>query len=195
MSLEALEADLQLIKKLRTESECLFSAQQVDEAIARMAEQISSVLADSDPLLLCIMNGGLILTGKLATLLDFPLQIDYLHATRYRGETRGAELNWLAYPRERLKGRDVLLVDDILDEGNTLAAVKAYCIEQDAKSVYTAVLADKKHTRRLPGISADCAGLQLEDKFVFGSGLDYKGYLRNVAGIYAIDESALSEQP
>jgi hypoxanthine phosphoribosyltransferase len=86
-------------------------------------------------------------------------------------------------------------VDDILDEGNTLAAVKAYCIEQGAKSVYTAVLADKKHTRRLPGISADCAGLQLEDKFVFGSGLDYKGYLRNVAGIYAIDESALSEQP
>ena len=195
MSLEALEADLQLIKKLRTESECLFSAQQVDEAIARMAEQISSVLADSDPLLLCIMNGGLILTGKLATLLDFPLQIDYLHATRYRGETRGAELNWLAYPRERLVGRDILLVDDILDEGNTLAAVKAYCIERGAKSVYTAVLADKKHARRLPGISADCAGLQLEDKFVFGSGLDYKGYLRNVAGIYAIDESALSKQP
>ena len=146
-------------------------------------------------LLLCIMNGGLILAGKLATLLDFPLQIDYLHATRYRGETRGAELNWLAYPRERIKGRDILLVDDILDEGNTLAAVKAYCIEQGAKSVYTAVLADKKHARRLPGISADCAGLQLEDKFVFGSGLDYKGYLRNVAGIYAIDESALSEQP
>lgn len=195
MSLEALEADLQLIKKLRAESQCLFSAQQVDEAIARMAKQISSVLSDSDPLLLCIMNGGLILTGKLATLLDFPLQIDYLHATRYRGETRGAELNWLAYPRERIKGRDILLVDDILDEGNTLAAVKAYCIEQGAKSVYTAVLADKKHTRRLPGISADCAGLQLEDKFVFGSGLDYKGYLRNVAGIYAIDESALSEQP
>lgn len=191
MSPQALEADLQLIKKLRAESECLFSAQQVDEAVTRMAEQISAVLAESDPLMLCIMNGGLILTGKLAPLLDFPLQIDYLHATRYRGETRGAELNWLAFPRERLVRRDILLVDDILDEGNTLAAVKSYCEEQGAKSVYTAVLADKKHGRRIADVSADCVGLELEDKFVFGSGLDYKGYLRNVAGIYAIDESLL----
>ncbi len=191
MSVKALEADLPLIRKLRDESECLFSGEQVEQAIARMAQEISAALSESDPLMLCIMNGGLILSGKLATLLDFPLQIDYLHATRYRGETRGSALNWLVYPRERISGRDILLVDDILDEGNTLAAVKAYCEQQGAKSVFTAVLADKKHARRLPGISADCAGLVLEDKFVFGSGLDFKGYLRNVPGIYAIDEALL----
>lgn len=192
MTLEALSADTEEIARLRHSAHCLHDKAAVDAAIESMATQISGELAGTDPLLLCIMNGGLVLSGRLATLLDFPLQIDYLHATRYRGEVRGAELNWISYPRERLAGRPVLLIDDILDEGNTLKAVAEYCEAQGASRVYSAVLVEKIHGRRIDGIKADCVGLKIEDRFVFGCGLDYKGYLRNAPGIFAIDEAELS---
>jgi hypoxanthine phosphoribosyltransferase len=191
MSVTPLSADIAEIDTLRRTAECLYSEQEVEEAIREMAGQITRALADANPLLLCVMNGGLVLSGRIAPLLDFPLQIDYLHATRYRGETRGAELNWLSYPREQLSGRPVLVVDDILDEGNTLKAVADYCLEQGATQVYSAVLVQKRHTRRIKGAAADCVGLEVDDKFIFGYGLDYKGYLRNAPGIFAIPDSAL----
>lgn len=191
MSVAPLNADLELIARLRSRSRCLHSADDIESAIRRMAVEIDAALSGSDPLLLCIMNGGLILSGRLATLLDFPLQIDYLHATRYRGETRGAELNWLSYPRERLSGRPVILVDDILDEGNTLKAVREYCLAEGASQVFSAVLVEKVHSRRIEGIRADCVGLEIEDEFVFGYGLDYRGYLRNAPGIFAVDPADL----
>ena len=123
MELSALTAATADIDRIRRTAICLYDAQAVESAIAGMAKQIAQELADSDPLLLCVMNGGLILTGRLAPLLDFPLQIDYLHATRYRDKVRGGALNWLSYPKERLEGRTVIVVDDILDEGNTLKSV------------------------------------------------------------------------
>ena len=106
-----------------------------------MAEKITRDLAGSDPLLLCVMNGGLILTGRLAPLLDFPLQIDYLHATRYRDEVRGGELNWLSYPRERLAGRPVIVVDDILDEGKALQRLTVPCLSKNCTSAESMVYA------------------------------------------------------
>lgn len=186
-----LSADISLIQRLRSNSDCLFNAEEVDVAIHRMAEQITAALGDLNPLLLCVMNGGLLLSGRLASLLDFPMQIDYLHATRYRGETSGSDLQWISYPREAIFGRPVLLVDDILDEGNTLKAVKEYCITQGASQVYSAVLVEKIHDRRIEGIEADCIGLRIEDEFVFGCGLDYKGYLRNAPGIFAVSPKDL----
>jgi hypoxanthine phosphoribosyltransferase len=191
MILNALHADPIDIERIRQSATCLFDNKAVDAAIVRMAEKITRDLAGSDPLLLCVMNGGLILTGRLAPLLDFPLQIDYLHATRYRDEVRGGELNWLSYPRERLAGRPVIVVDDILDEGNTLKAVCDYALEQGATRAYGAVLVEKLHQRRIDGVRAECIGLQIEDKFVFGFGLDYKGYLRNAPGIFAVADAEL----
>jgi hypoxanthine phosphoribosyltransferase len=191
MILNALHADPIDIERIRQSATCLFDNKAVDAAIVRMAEKITRDLAGSDPLLLCVMNGGLILTGRLAPLLDFPLQIDYLHATRYRDEVRGGELNWLSYPRERLAGRPVIVVDDILDEGNTLKAVCDYALEQGATKAYGAVLVEKLHQRRIDGVRAECIGLQIEDKFVFGFGLDYKGYLRNAPGIFAVADAEL----
>ena len=191
MILNALHADPIDIERIRQSATCLFDNKAVDAAIVRMAEKITRDLAGSDPLLLCVMNGGLILTGRLAPLLDFPLQIDYLHATRYRDEVRGGGLNWLSYPRERLAGRPVIVVDDILDEGNTLKAVCDYALEQGATKAYGAVLVEKLHQRRIDGVRAECIGLQIEDKFVFGFGLDYKGYLRNAPGIFAVADAEL----
>jgi hypoxanthine phosphoribosyltransferase len=133
------------------------------------------------------MQGGLTVTGRLLPKLAFPLECGYLHATRYGLESRGGELTWLVPPPAPLKDRTLLLVDDILDEGRTLAAVADRCRQEGAGQVVTAVLVDKRHDRHLArGISADVVGLVAPDRFLFGCGMDYRGYWRNAPGIYAV---------
>ena len=167
----------------------LYSQQEVEQALDRLAGDIGRSLGDQDPLVLCVMTGGLVPTSELFTRLDFPVQLDYLHATRYQGTVGGSELKWITTPSQSLKGRTVLVVDDILDEGLTLAAILDYCREQGARAVYSAVLIEKIHERKADGLHADFVGLQVEDRYVFGYGMDYHGYLRNVKGIYAVADN------
>ena len=177
------------IKKVYHDSDCLFSKQEVEAALDKMAHDIHQVLADQDPLFLCVMIGGLVPTGNLLPRLDFPLQLNYVHATRYRGETSGGEIHWKVRPEYDLGGRTVIIVDDILDGGLTLQAIVDHCYEQNAAKVYTAVLVDKV-TKRVPGglPKADFTGLEVDDRYVFGYGMDYKEYLRNAPGIFVVPE-------
>lgn len=169
------------------EAELLHPAQEVNAMLDRMAAEITTELHDKNPLALCVMNGGLIVAGHLLTRLDFPLEQDYLHATRYRGDTSGGKtIAWLHKPEVPLQDRHVLLIDDILDEGHTLREISGWCREQGAAAVYVAVLADKQHDRRVSGITADFPALPLVDRYVFGFGMDYKKYWRNANGIYAV---------
>jgi hypoxanthine phosphoribosyltransferase len=135
------------------------------------------------------MTGGLIVSSELFTRLQFPVQLDYLHATRYQGTRGGNVLKWITQPSQDLRGRTLLVVDDILDEGLTLAAILEYCWEQGAEAVYSAVLVEKIHERKLDDLQADFVGLRVEDRYLFGYGMDYHGYLRNVKGIYAVADS------
>lgn len=176
---------LEHIKQVRAEADCLVTIEKAERALDKMAESITSRHQNNNPLIVCVMNGGLVVTGCLMSRLDFPLEQDYMHATRYRGETQGGELNWLAEPRHSLKDRHVLIVDDILDEGYTLAAIVKHCQNSGAISVETAVLVEKMHSRK-QGIRADYVGLEIEDRYLFGYGMDYKGYLRNAPGIFAV---------
>ncbi len=173
------------IRRVRREANCLFSAAQVEAALDRLATEIMVRYENCNPLVLCVMNGGLMATAGLLQRMDFPLQSDYLQATRYRGETRGGELHWLREPGHTLQGRAVIVVDDILDEGYTLAAIVEYCRGRGAASVESVVLVEKRHTRK-QGIEADYVGLVVEDRYVFGYGMDYKDYLRNAPGIFAV---------
>jgi hypoxanthine phosphoribosyltransferase len=150
-----------------------------------MAAAITGTLGETLPVVLCVLNGGIIPTGHLLTRLGFPLETGYLHASRYRGKTSGADMHWRCEPSIELRGRTVLIVDDILDEGLTLADIVDYCERSGATEVYSAVLVQKQHQRCASGISADFVGLQVEDRYVFGFGMDYKGYLRNMNGVYA----------
>lgn len=172
-------------QQVRDEAECLFNKQEVLTAIAKLAAAISKELSHSNPVVIAIMNGGLIPMGLLATELDFPLQMDYLHATRYRNQTTGSELQWLAYPKTPLRDRTVLLVDDIHDEGITLDAIKTFCQTEGARHVYSAVLVNKLHDRK-NNTDADFVALEVPDRYVFGFGMDYKGMLRNAPGIFAV---------
>lgn len=156
-------------------------------ATSRIADEMTLELKNSNPVLICCMNGGLVFAGQLLTKLIFPLQVDYVHATRYGDETSGAALDWKVKPQIDLRDRTVVLLDDILDEGVTLAAIAAYCLEQGAKKVMMAVLVEKLHLRKVtPEIKADFTGIEVGDRFLFGYGLDYKGYWRNAPGIYAV---------
>jgi len=163
----------------------LYSESEVESALDGMATAVGAKLKDTNPLVLCVMTGGIVVTGKLLTRLNFPLQLDYLHATRYRGATEGGALHWLARPATPLQGRVVLVVDDILDEGWTLEAILEECKAQGASAVHSAVLVDKKRDRK-NSLHADFVGLKVEDRYVFGYGMDYHTYLRNAPGIFAV---------
>lgn len=174
------------LRTIRQNAVCLHGAEAVQSALDRMAEAITAEIRDDLPVVLCVLTGGIIPTGHILTRLSFPLETDYLHATRYRGETRGKQLLWLNKPETPLQGRTVLVIDDILDEGHTLNQILDFCMEAGASRVLSAVLVEKQHDRRVPGVKADFVGLHVEDQYVFGFGMDYRNYLRNLNGIYAL---------
>jgi hypoxanthine phosphoribosyltransferase len=178
---------LEEIQQIKTQARCLHSEQAVEAALDDMALAITAKLHDKNPLVLCVINGGIITTGKLLPRLDFPLNLDSIHASRYRNSTSGKDIHWLFKPTTALSGRIILVVDDILDEGHTLKAIVEFCQEQGAQQVYSAVLLEKMLDAPKP-IKADFVGLNVENHYLFGYGMDYKGYLRNAAGIYACKE-------
>ena len=176
----------QELMRVRRDAIELHSADQVQEAIAKLAFEVTQAYAGKVPVFVTIMNGGMIFAAELVKRLDFPLEMDYLHASRYLGETTGGAVEWIVTPNASLAGRDVLIVDDILDVGSTLLSIIDACQAQGAASVKTCVLVDKQHDRKaLPGLKADYCSLEVADRYVFGFGMDIKGYWRNAPGIFA----------
>ncbi|MFP4639781.1 MAG: hypoxanthine-guanine phosphoribosyltransferase [Guyparkeria sp.] len=168
--------------------DCLVTPGEMQAAYDRIGDEINAALAGSLPVVLAVMNGGLVSAGQLLPRLDFPLELSYLHATRYRGATTGGALKWLAQPDVELVDRDVLLIDDILDEGHTLKTVREWCLAAGAKRVWIAVATDKLHERKTPGLVADFVGVAVPDRYIFGEGMDYHGYFRNLPGIHALPD-------
>jgi hypoxanthine phosphoribosyltransferase len=171
--------------KMLDEAELVCSAEEVDRAIGRLAVEITARFRDAYPLVLCVMNGALFFCGKLLPLLRFPLHLDYVHASRYGAEIDGRSVRWKVEPGDMVRGRAVLVLDDILDAGDTLAAIKAKVAERGAASCHVAVLTDKVTGRPKP-IEPDFVGLRIPDRFVFGCGLDAYGSWRNLPALYAL---------
>jgi hypoxanthine phosphoribosyltransferase len=175
------------IKSVYEKSSCLFTTNEVEAALDRMAIKIHEQLQDQNPVIICVMIGGLVPLGNLLPRLDFPLEVGYVHATRYKGEITGGDIHWKVKPSTNLAGRTVLVVDDILDGGVTLAAIIAEIKALEATQVYSAVLVDKYRKRVPNGLQhADFVGLQVEDHYIFGYGMDYHEYLRNAPGIFVV---------
>ncbi len=143
------------------------------------------------PLVVGVMNGAIMTMGHLLPKLTHQIEVDYCHATRYGNNTRGGEITWLAKPQNILKGRYIVLVDDIFDEGITLKQIVEFCYSQGAAVVKTAVLLTKIHDRKVSNFSVDYSGLTIDDRYVFGFGLDYKGLYRNAPGIFALSDHQL----
>ena len=175
------------IRKVYEKSSCLYTTEEVEAALDRMAVAINDKLSDKNPVILCVMIGGLVPMGNLLLRLNFPLEVDYLHATRYNSGVVGGSLEWKVRPRLDLRGRTVLIVDDILDGGVTLAAILSEIKSLGAIEVYSAVLVDKHRKRVENGLKhADFVGLEVDDHYIFGYGMDYNEYLRNVPGIFVV---------
>ena len=165
----------------------IYTEQEVNGALEGIAKKINQDYEASVPLILCVMNGGLFTTAKLVNNLKIPVNMDYIHATRYENGTEGKALKWLATPNTSLENRDVILVDDILDEGVTLSCLKDYCMRNGANSVKAALLIKKQHDRCINPELGDYIGIEVPDKYVFGCGMDFKGFFRNLPVIYAAD--------
>ncbi|HXS51238.1 MAG TPA: hypoxanthine-guanine phosphoribosyltransferase [Usitatibacter sp.] len=174
-------------ERLLAEADLLCSAEEVNRAIARMAGEISAKLAREFPVVLSVMGGAAVFTGRLLPLLGFPLEFGAIEVTRYNNDTQGRDITWRLPPRDNVRERTVLVMDDILDEGVTLAAIRAKLGEMGARSVYAAVLADKDLGRAKPA-RADFVGVTVPNRYVFGMGMDAYGLWRNLPAIYALKD-------
>lgn len=179
------------LKTALSRSDLLFDRETLEAGIGRIATEIDKAYAAQGgerPLLLTVMHGGLPFAARLAMAMKTDLQFDYLHATRYRGATQGSGLEWRHRPATALEGRRVLVADDILDEGHTLKAILGWCQEQGAAEVRVAVMALKRHDRRVAGVEAQHVAVEVPDRYVFGYGMDYYEQGRNLPGIYALKD-------
>lgn len=164
------------------------SAAEVRNAIRNLAAAISDDLAEKYPLVLCVMGGAVFFAGQILPLLHFPLDFDYIHVTRYGDVTVGTKVDWRVAPPESVRGRTVLVLDDILDGGHTMAAIRDRILGLGATAFLCAVLTEKDLDVAKP-IKADFVGLKIPDRFVFGCGMDARGYWRNLPEIYALKEA------
>lgn len=161
------------------------SAEEVATAVKRLAREVTDKLGDQHPLVLSVMGGAVVFTGHLLPLLRFPLDFDYLHVSRYGKATQGGQLDWKVMPSESVAGRVVLVLDDILDEGHTMAAIREKILGMGAAAFHCAVFAEKETGRPKP-IRADFVGVTVPDRFVFGFGMDAHGAWRNLPAVYAM---------
>jgi len=174
--------------KFLEDSDPIASAEEVQAALHRVAAQISARLANEYPLVLVVMGGAVVFAGQVLPLLRFPLDFDYIHASRYGAGTRGANVDWRVRPPASVRGRAVLVLDDILDGGQTMAAIRDDLLALGAKSFHCAVIVEKVLKVKKP-IHADFVGMQIQDRFVFGYGMDAKGYWRNLPEIRAMKDA------
>jgi hypoxanthine phosphoribosyltransferase len=174
-------------QQLIAHSDEIVNAAAVNEAIARMAQDIGAALGDSFPLVLSVMGGAAVFTGMLLPHLAFPLEFDYIHLTRYSSAgVDGPETHWRVAPRESVKDRVVLVLDDLLDDGKTMAAIRDRVLEMGASRFLCAVLCEKDLPQAKP-LQPDFSGFTVPNRYVFGCGMDVKGYWRNLPGIRALN--------
>ncbi len=177
----------QRARDILQQAELLVSATEVQAALQKVAQEINGALSEMHPLVLSVMGGAVVFSGQLLPLLNFPLDFDYVHVSRYGDARAGGAMHWKVAPHESVRNRVVLLLDDILDEGHTLAALQERILALGAERCYSAVFADKRHGKAKP-VQADFVGLELPDRFVFGYGMDIEGAWRNLPAIYAVKE-------
>jgi hypoxanthine phosphoribosyltransferase len=179
-------------RALLANAEEIISADQVQAAVRNVAEVLNQRFDNDEtsdfPLVLGVMGGAVVFTGSLLPQLTFPLEFDYSHVTRYGDLDRGGEVVWKVIPRQDVTGRTIIIVDDILDEGETLAHVKQRLLDMGAAEVILAVFADKDLGKVKP-VQADIVGLTVPNQFVVGFGMDAHGYWRNLPGLWVIRDA------
>jgi hypoxanthine phosphoribosyltransferase len=166
-------------------ADLICDAERVRAEVSRMAREITALLGNEFPVVLSVMGGAAVFTGQLLPQLEFPLEFGAIEVTRYNNDIQGREITWRLEPRDNVRDRTVLVIDDILDEGITLAAIEKRLKKLGAKAVYAAVFAEKQIGRPRPA-KADFVGVTVPNRYVFGFGMDAYGLWRNLPAIYAL---------
>ncbi|MCH7880808.1 MAG: hypoxanthine-guanine phosphoribosyltransferase [Proteobacteria bacterium] len=183
---------LERAQEIHSSADMLFDQSAVEQGIEALASKVEQECEKDFPLVLCVMNGGLYLTGQLLRHWNFPLTVDYVHATRYRLATLGKDVLWKAYPQNEIKGRNVIIIDDIFDQGYTLEEIRSYCMKHGAIKCTSVFLIRKTHERKKADIKPDFVGLECDDCYVYGAGMDLNSHFRNLSAIHCI-ESKVTE--
>ena len=187
------EFQLERANNLLANAEEIVDQDAASQAVSAVAAALNARFGESAeaqfPLVLGVMGGAVVFTGQLLPQLRFPLEFDYLHVSRY-DDAQGGGAKWKVVPRQSVAGRTIVLLDDILDQGETLAEVKARLLELNAAEVVIVVFADKAHKRVKP-VKADIVGVTIPNRFVVGFGMDVEGYWRNLPGLWAIRDEDL----
>ena len=176
------------LQQILDDSDLIYTQAEIATAVAQMAAATDQLLLGTRPIIITVMNGGMSLAADLSRMLKTYSRLDYLQVARYQDKTVGGQLHWHKQPQYALAGETVLLVDDIFDEGETLQELISYCKAQGAKQVFSAVLLYKHKQQRKHALIPDVIGLDVADRYVYGYGMDYQGYFRDLTDIYALRE-------
>jgi hypoxanthine phosphoribosyltransferase len=161
------------------------SSEEIAEAVSRLGERISE---DYDhPLLICVLKGGYLFTADLARAIDRPTETDFIQVSSYDGMVSTGSIKYRLGISADLKGRDVIIVEDVLDTGNTLSHILPDLRKHEPASLNVAVLLHKAEATRHP-INPKYVGFVVPNHFVLGYGLDYDEHGRNLPDIYMLDE-------
>lgn len=179
--------ELERAQEIHRGADQLFDQQAVERSIEDLASKVAQECENDFPLVLCVMNGGLYLTGQLLRHWEFPLTLDYVHTTRYRLASLGKDVLWKVYPQNEIKDRNIIIIDDIFDQGYTLEEVQSYCVKHGAKKCTSVFLIRKIHDRKKADIQPDFVGLECGDCYVYGVGMDLNNHFRNLSCIYNIE--------
>lgn len=170
------------------QSEEVVSAEAIALSLERVAGEITRSIGDTCPLVLSVMGGATVFTGMLLPRLAFPLEFDTVHLTRYSHENNG-DVQWRVAPARSVKDRVVLVLDELLDDGRTMAAIRQRILELGASRFLCAVLCDKDAAADKP-LHPDFRATEVPARHVFGCGMDAQGYWRNLPSIRALKPSA-----
>ena len=181
------ETEPQDPRDILEQSSLVASREEVETTVSRLAEEINAFYGDRSIILLAVMTGAIIPAAWIAARLTMPLRMDFIHATRYAGQTQGGQLDFRVPPRLNLQGNDILIVDDIYDVGLTLELIERYCVGRGANSVNSAVLVRKLHNRETAGELPRFIGMDVPDKYVFGCGMDAYEHWRHLNEIRALE--------
>ncbi len=166
----------------------IINEKKIKNRIRQLGEELTEAFRNKNLTVIAISNGATIFVADLIRQIDLPMQLDSITAYSYEGTESSGKVKMLSRLKLEIKGRNVLLVDDILDTGRTISDITAFLKTLAPESVETCVLLDKP-ARRVVKIEADYVGFKIEDLFVVGYGLDYNEYYRNLPFIGKLEES------
>ncbi len=170
--------------------EILLTEEQLNDKVTELAKTLSEKYEDQNPLVISVLNGSFMFCSDLLKKMNFPLELNFIQVSSYGNSTESTGSIQISGNRIDMKGRRVIIIEDIIDSGNTLKRLTEYFGTLGADTVETCVLLDKP-SRREVDIEPDYCGFKIEDKFVVGYGLDYAQYFRNLPFIGVLDETKI----